>query len=391
MPSTQRTTSMDIKQMKLNSLLEVTQSINSNLPEEALYRIFYFISISTAKFEKFALVVKDLDGWSVKAEHGFKVSADHLKAMLAPNPTFNDVDDVLSVEHKGENLAYLLLSGGEFEGDRNEYTSFLKTLANIIMVAIENKRFARKEIERQAVKKEMEIASKVQNMLFPKQLPNESPIAIDAYYLPHKSVGGDYYDYISVSDTLKYVCIADVSGKGMPAALLMSNFQASLRTMISQTGNMLKIIEELNRQLIKTSEGHYFITFFLAKIDFEKQSMLYVNAGHNPVYLQKENELEKLHVGTTVLGAFDNLPMLDIGETTFEKDSRLFMYTDGITETKNSDDEEWGEERLEPFLQDHPSDNGEELIEKILKEVDDFRGEVNYVDDLTIVVCSLLK
>lgn len=382
---------MDIKQLKLNSLLEVTQSINANLPEEALYRIFYFISISTAKFEKFALVVCDEGVWSVKAEHGVKISEGHLDALKSEKPSYEGIDNILSVDHKDEVLAYLFLSGGEFEGDRNDYISFLKTLANIIMVAVENKRFARKEIAQQAVRKEMEIASNVQNMLFPKQLPKEGVIAMDAFYLPHKLVGGDYYDYISISDSLKYVCIADVSGKGIPAALLMSNFQASLRTMVSQTDDMKEIIRELNHQIILNSEGHYFITFFLAKIDFESNSMTFVNAGHNPVYLQKEKELERLHVGTTVLGAFDHLPMLDIGHTTFKTNSRLFLYTDGITETQNSEEEEWGDERLEVFLKEHHSDGASELIERLIKEIDEFRGNVNYVDDLTLVVCSLLK
>lgn len=381
---------MDIKQLKLNSLLEVTQSINANLPEDALYRIFYFISISTAKFKKFAFVVHDGETWQVKAEHGTKITAQHIEELTTPKPLLSDFETVLSVDHKKKTLAYLLLSGGEFEGEKEDYITFLKTLANIIMVAIENKRFARKEIEQQAVRKEMEIASKVQNMLFPKKLPKEGKMRLDAFYLPHKSVGGDYYDYISVSDNLKYVCIADVSGKGIPAALLMSNFQASLRTMVSQTDDMLKIVHELNHQLILTSEGHYFITFFLAKLNFESSTITYVNAGHNPVYLQKGKNLEKLHIGTTVLGAFDKLPMLDIGTVSFQPNSRLFMYTDGITETKNVADEEWGEEQLEAFLTQYDAVTGQELIEKLLAEIDQFRGERNYVDDLTLAVCSLL-
>ena len=381
---------MDIKQLKLNSLLEVTQSINANLPEDALYRIFYFISISTAKFEKFAFVVHDGETWKVKAEHGTKITEDHLAVLETETPSLPDFETVLPVDHKKKVLAYLLLSGGDFEGEKDDYMSFLKTLANIIMVAVENKRFSRREIEQQAVRKEMEIATKVQHMLFPKKLPTEGNMRLDAFYLPHKSVGGDYYDYISISENLKYVCIADVSGKGIPAALLMSNFQASLRTMVSQTDDMLKIVHELNHQLILTSEGNYFITFFLAKLNFDSKTITYVNAGHNPIYLQKGKNLEKLHIGTTVLGAFDHLPMLDIGTTSFESNSRLFMYTDGITETKNVADEEWGEEELEAFLIENDTTSGQELIEKLIAEIDQFRGERNYVDDLTLAVCSLL-
>lgn len=381
---------MDIKQLKLNSLLEVTQSINSNLPEDSLYRIFYFICISTMKFEKLALVVFDKGELKVKVEHGFQVSEATLLSLQEKKEDIEikGIEDVLSVSHKKDVLAYLLLSGGTQLDDRKDYVSFIKTLANIIMVAIENKRLARKEVEQLALRKEMEIAGSVQSMLVLKEFPKSNYISIDAFYLPYKLVGGDYYDYIQVSDSLNYVCIADVSGKGIPAALLMSNFQACLRTMVSQTDDLKKIIQELNKQLLYNSQGEYFVTFFIAELNFETGVMQYVNAGHNPIFYRTKEGIEELKKGSTILGAFEHLPSLEIGETTIQKDGILLCYTDGVSETKNIEGEEWGEEVLKEYLSKYSTEDDLSVIDKILKGVDNFRGECGYVDDLTLMVCS---
>lgn len=385
---TLKITDMDIKQIKLNSLLEVTQAINSNMSEDDLYRIFYFICMSTIKFEKYALIVFEEEELVVKVEHGFKVSETNLDRLLANHNVLNGIDDILPIAHNKTVLAYILIAGGEHAEDRKDYISFLKTLANIIMVAIENKRLARKQIEQQAFKKEMEIARTVQSMLVLKSFPKSEHISIDAFYLPYKAIGGDYYDYIQVSDSLNYVCIADVSGKGMPAALLMSNFQACLRTMVSQTNDLKKIITELNRQLLHNSQGEYFVTFFIAELNFETGVMEYVNAGHNPIYYKRKGKIEELKKGSTILGAFDHLPFLEIGETVIEKDAVLVCYTDGVTEIKNTEEEEWGEENLKECLLNYSPENDLSVIDKVLKGVDNFRGSCGYSDDLTLMVCA---
>lgn len=379
---------MDVKQMKLNSLLEVTQAINSNLPEESLYRILYFIVISTMKVDGFALAVVKEGGLELPVQHHLELTnEDILPITRQETTTLDGIEYIISVTHKEKTLAYLLINASSLVEDNEEF-SFIKTLANVIMVAIENKRFARQEIKQQAVKKEMEIASTVQNMLFPKTLPSEDKITLTSFYLPHNTVGGDYYDYIEIDDQLKYLCIADVSGKGMPAALLMSNFQACLRTMVHQTDDLKEIINELNHQLAKNSGGEYFITFFVAKVDFGKNEIEFVNAGHNPIYYLTSTGVEELHVGSTILGAFEPLPTLEVGSVILEKGSKLLMYTDGISETKNAQDEEWGEEGLKAYFSNARSMSSEEIIKGILEQVDAFRGECGYVDDLTLLVGS---
>ena len=133
---------------------------------------------------------------------------------------------------------------------------FIQALSNIIIVAIENKKLANKQLAQEAFRKELEIASDVQQFLFPESLPNTDILKVEASYLPHDIVGGDYYDYIPINKNQFLICIADVSGKGIAAALMMSNFQASLRTLcFSQTPNLTDIIEALNFQVLENTKG----------------------------------------------------------------------------------------------------------------------------------------
>ncbi|MBC7451102.1 MAG: SpoIIE family protein phosphatase, partial [Cytophagales bacterium] len=231
-----------LKDLKLNSLLEVTQAINANLPEASLYKIFQFTLLANLSVRKLALFVKD-EEWICKVNVG--TATDYSRQSLteelllvreisdvtvSDGALFSDFDLVIPIIHKDSVLAYVFLQKKTDKGDIDR--SFIQTFTNIILVAIENKKFARRELKQEALRKEMQIAREVQSHLFPKDLPVTSHLSLKAFYLPHQTIGGDYYDYIKVDEDRALICIADVSGKGVPAAILMSNVQASLRTMV---------------------------------------------------------------------------------------------------------------------------------------------------------------
>jgi sigma-B regulation protein RsbU (phosphoserine phosphatase) len=185
------------------------------------------------------------------------------------------------VAHKDKTLA-LVFVGGLDKRDayaHNDGVKFIQALSNIIIVAIENKKLVRRQLEQEAFRKELEIASDVQQFLFPEKLPNTELLKVEASYLPHDLIGGDYYDYIPINKNQFLICVADVSGKGIPAALMMSNFQASLRTLLRQTPNLTDIIEALNFQVLENTKGEKFITFFAAIYDIRLKTMVYVNSG----------------------------------------------------------------------------------------------------------------
>jgi sigma-B regulation protein RsbU (phosphoserine phosphatase) len=393
--------------MELNALLEITQAINSNLPEESLYKIYNFTLRSNLNITKLALFVFDED-WQCKAHFGtkhpyyklkllpeFKTIQDITHLREFKNCEFTEFDIIVPVTHKTTTLALVFVGGLDQYDVRYESEDgirFIQALSNIIIVAIENKKLARKQLEQEALRKELEIARDVQQFLFPKKLPNTDVLKVEASYLPHDRIGGDYYDYIPMNKNQFLICVADVSGKGIPAALMMSNFQASLRTLVRQTPNLTDIVEALNYQVLENTKGEKFITFFAAIYDIRLKTMVYVNAGHNPPILwNRQHGIRLLEEGSTVLGAMDPLPFLNEGFLTDIDDFLIFCYTDGLTETTNEAGREFGVETLLKYFQnDHIYTRDlKKIHEDIIVALDEFKGNKGYHDDITILSCRV--
>ena len=397
----------EIKELELNALLEITQAINSNLPEESLYKIYNFTLRSNLNIKKLALFVLD-DDWScktyfgtnchfpnVKLLHEFKTvqKISHLRDF--PECEFSEFDIIIPVAHKNITLALVFLGGLDrldMSYENEDGIKFVQALSNIIIVAIENKKLARKQLEQEALRKELEIASDVQQFLFPEKLPNTPFLKVEASYLPHDMIGGDYYDYIPINKNQFLVCVADVSGKGIPAALMMSNFQASLRTLVRLTPNLVDIVEALNYQVLENTKGEKFITFFAAIYDIRLKTMVYVNSGHNPpLLLDRKHGVRILEEGSTVLGAMHPLPFLNEGFITDLDEFLLFCYTDGLTETVNEQGKEFGSDALMTyFTHDHVHQKSLKTIHQdLIVALDNFKGRNGYHDDITILSCRV--
>jgi sigma-B regulation protein RsbU (phosphoserine phosphatase) len=397
----------EIKELELNALLEITQAINSNLPEESLYKIYNFTLRSNLNIKKLALFVLD-DDWACKANFGTKHHYDKVR-MLPEFKTIQDIthlrefdeceftefDIIIPVTHKSTTLALVFVGGLDKYDDSYENEDgirFIQALSNIIIVAIENKKLARKQLEQESLRKELEIARDVQQFLFPEKLPNTDRLKVEASYLPHDRIGGDYYDYIPINKNQFLICVADVSGKGIPAALMMSNFQASLRTLVRQTPNLTDIVEALNYQVLENTKGEKFITFFAAIYDVHLKTMVYVNAGHNPpILIDRAHGLRLLEDGATVLGAMHPLPFLNEGFVTDLDDFLIFCYTDGLTETINEKGKEFGVEALLQYFQEDRTFTKDlrTIHEDIIVALDDFKGRNGYHDDITILSCRV--
>ncbi|MBS0000981.1 MAG: PP2C family protein-serine/threonine phosphatase [Cyclobacteriaceae bacterium] len=395
----------ELKELELNALLEITQSINNNLPRESLYKIFNFTLRANLKLKKLALYVYD-EFWACKVNFGtrnnfFKISptdsillADGISNLegLDQNDPFSEFEKVIPVKHKGNLLGVVLLGGYDLDDYRNGEINlnFIEALSNIIIVAVENKKLARKELEQKTFQKELEIARNVQHFLFPKKLPNNERIKLHSSYLPHQKVGGDYFDYIPVNDDQFLICIADVSGKGIPAALLMSNFQASLRTIVRQTTKFEKIIRELNYQILQNSNGESFITFFAALYNKTEKYFKYVNAGHiPPIFDSEKTGLTQLEKGTTVLGILDTLPFLNVGKIRNIDKFFFFAFTDGLIETFDEEDEPFGSERILEIIKDHKDMDLKNLHRIVIDEVTEFKGTRDFNDDITLFSCRI--
>ncbi|WP_370087359.1 PP2C family protein-serine/threonine phosphatase [Ekhidna sp.] len=389
-------TSIDIKDLQLNALLEVTQAVNNNLPEDDLLKIYKFTLLADLKINKLALYTQQNEKWVCRVNFGTKnnlIGSELPKKyqglenkMGVTETSFDEFDSVFPVYHKSKLLAVVFIESDSKLGVQNR---FLNALTNIILVAIENKRLARQQMEQEAYRRELEIAKKVQNFLFPKELPKIERLQIEAFYLPHHDVGGDYYDYIQIDENKFLACIADVSGKGVPAALLMSNFQASLRALVRQTKSLEEIVTELNHSTFVSGNAENFITFFAGIYDFKTKKLEYINCGHNEIILKHRNKIELLNDGTTVLGMFDPLPFIETKHLDGLDEFFLFTYTDGLTETFNEADEAFEFDRLLEIVKEECPEDLSEFHNQILKALNEFKGAKPYHDDITMLSCRI--
>ncbi len=393
---------MDKKQIELDAILEITQAINVNVREEDLYRIFLFTCLANLSLSKFALAVTENGVASIKISQNLKPSIDELAFVLdevskSAEPKYSiclgNQCVVLPVRHKENILGFLLIEDIDENKFDDSDLNFIKTLANILMVAIENKRLFRSKISQEKLNNELKIAKEVQQNLVPHDFPKSEDFEVYASYVPHDSVGGDYYDFIRLESGEYLFCVADVSGKGVPAALIMSNFQATLHTMVRQTSDLEAIVNELNYQVYQNAKGSHFITFFVGIINIDNCDFTYINAGHNPPLLLNGNgDTNFLTEGTMVLGVFEELPFLNKGVGKFKKGDLLFLYTDGVTEVFNKEQEEFGEEALEQFLQNQSKSSSLVNVSNgLVDTLNKFRGEEPFSDDLTTLMVRWLR
>lgn len=399
-PLTTETVKYQRKELELKALLEITQAINENKTSSVLLNIFKFTCLVHLNIRSLLLYVVDHEGYRQNISHGIKGAVPdliplekvkdnketgELNIIVDEGFSFNELETYLPVYHKEKMLAILFLMKKDESLELD--LDFTQALTNILVVALENKRFARRQLEQERLKKEVEIASSVQRMLFPANLPQNGKLKAKVTYIPHSTVGGDYYDLIQKSEDEVFFCIADVSGKGMPAALLMSNFQAALRTLLRSSSDLKMIVEQLNYTIFENTAGERFITFFLGSYNYKTRELNYVNAGHNPpiLYWEGERRSEILEAGTTILGAFDSLPFLEIGKRSHLKGFSIHLYTDGLTENFNDKDEEYGDERFGKFVKKQVCVDPEEFHIAFFKELEAFSNGVDRMDDITLM------
>lgn len=385
---------------KLNTLLEITNAINSNSTPEELYDILKDVLIEQLSIGKFALYVFE-KSWKVALTEKIKfdkleeveinkVADEYTEISILSSTNLAGLDNfdiVIPVYHQDRPLAYLLLA--DFEDEKLEispiikHLKFIQTLANIIVVALENQRLNREYIKQIAVKKELELAQNMQSLLFPRKLPNNQDLEVKAYYEPHSEVGGDYYDVVDLGDGKIAICIADVSGKGMPAALLMANFQANLRALLNVTHDLEQLIRMTNQKVIDSAQYEKFITLFIAIYDTKNQQLNYLNAGHHPGILKNGDDFTLLKKGCTVMGMFDELPAVESGSLKIEKDSVLLCFTDGLSELEDEEGLQLDTEGVQAIMAQHKG------LEKIYQALSDKVEKLKVIsginDDITFV------
>jgi serine phosphatase RsbU (regulator of sigma subunit) len=241
--------------------------------------------------------------------------------------------------------------------------------------------------EKERLEGELEAARSIQMKLLPQELPHIAGYDIAAASLSAKQVGGDYYDFLRLDSNWVSFLVGDVSGKGMPAALLMANLQASLHTLSELHRKPRELLSRLNRVLHANTAPEMFATFFFALLDADNGRLRYINAGHNNPIVCGDGRVEQLSVGGLPLGILPDVEYEE-GRVEIRRGELLALYSDGIVEAMNAQDQEFGEERLIRILQGHCEQSAQEILQTVVRDVESFAGTPQ--DDVTLVVIKRL-
>jgi phosphoserine phosphatase RsbU/P len=401
------TNRLKISKFKLDALLDITISINANLPTEVLLSKYEDILRHNLGIGKI-LILKRSDSWECLLNGGFPKILEKIDvesrllgiteiAFVTPDLGFEGVDVIIPVFNNSVHLAFVFIGDIEEEGEGMspalKHLNFIQTISSIIIVAIENIRLFNESLRQEAIKKELELAARMQKVLIPdnSRMPQNSRVVVNGFYYPHYEVGGDYYDCISLSDSKTGFCIADVSGKGIAAAMLMSNFQASLRALFTCDVNLEDLVHKLNTIVTVNAAGEKFITFFVARYDHENGVLEYVNAAHNPpvLYNTVSGDVKHLKASCVGLGMLDEIPSVRQSEIMISDYSKLVCYTDGLSELKGTDGKDIG---IEPILRHisnlRPVENN---IRAMMSELGLPDNNPSTFDDVSIIVADLIR
>jgi hypothetical protein len=241
-------------------------------------------------------------------------------------------------------------------------------------------------LEKESLERELKIAAQVQQEFLPRAFPQMPCVEMYGTLLQGRFVGGDYYDFLPLSSTSLLVVVADVSGKGVPAALIMSEVRASIHLLAPLQLPLEELAQRLNALLYESINKKFFVSFFAAEINTAQQTISYVNAGHPPPLMSSPERTDTLAKGGVPLGVVASLPQLTKQSAPFPRDGVLVAFTDGIWERTNAQNEQFGEERLAKFVAGHSTSSAKSLSQQLLEEVKNFGRGKELDDDVAIAI-----
>ena len=319
------------------------------------------------------LAVADLPPGSVRE----RLSAARM-ALLVPLSAGQEVQGFLAAGERVSGLPFT-------EEDRE----FAQTLARQAVGALESVRLHRLGVEQHRRDREMQIAREIQQSLFPRSCPEVRGFEVAALSDPCQEVGGDHYDFIPLDGGRLALAVADVSGKGAPASILMASVHASLRAMAGSSPPAA-LMERLNRFLLASTQENKYVTLFYAELDPGAHRVVYVNGGHvPPCRVSADGECERLLAGGPALGLLENATY-EAGEAALRPGDVLAVVTDGVTEAWSPEDREFGEEGLVRILRSHRKEGAQAILDALVHAVRTWTGTAGCSDDLTALVLKAL-
>jgi sigma-B regulation protein RsbU (phosphoserine phosphatase) len=400
--------SLSVKVFQLNNLFDIGGELTSSLDEEAVKRLVITTVMGhflTPRGALYLLGPKGLDLVHVRGLRpgeppiGIPPEATAEALALRGSSRVGDLDEgplreglararfgLVVPLTEGERVSGLLAVGERASGApfKDEDFDYAQALARQTQAALEGARLHRVALEKERQDRELQIAQDIQRSLFPRSRPTVEGLDLAAESRPCHQVGGDYYDFIPLDEGRLALVIADVSGKGTPASILMASVHASLRA-TAGTATPARVLEKLNRFLCASTQESRYVTLFYAEIDPASWRLSYVTAGHIPPYLVRAGgEVERLRAGGPVLGLIEDAAFEE-GDVELRRGDLLAAVTDGVTETVSAADEEFGDERVTASLR-ASREGASSALRDLVSAVEQWTDRPGFDDDLTALI-----
>ena len=388
---------------KIQALFEVAHCLNDNSDESILRDLYTSVVKRLLGLEGvtcFGLFLKDLD-WRCAVGiggDGTRLATAALPARLRglstgiypglPEP-FQQYQYTFPIIGDRDPVGQVLLGFDDMRGGIFDF-SYLENLTRVFLRASENRKDRKEKELRGSYTKELEMAAEVQQHILPDKHPLGSWYRLHAVYSPYRIVGGDYFITLELDPHTLFVCVADVSGKGLPAALRMSSFDATLRTLLrmgdrGRNPDLGDLVSELNHAVCRQGRKENFISAFLGIFDRRQACFSFICCGHPPPVILSRGEVHELRRGPTLLGMFDHIDPGPLHTIHDLYDFLFFGYTDGLTEVFNGEDQQFGLHRIVDVLRKYHGDTAERVNAEVLRAMDGFKGPGSLHDDITMV------
>jgi sigma-B regulation protein RsbU (phosphoserine phosphatase) len=398
---------LDSRIQRLSSLFELSKEFGLFSESTKVTRLLIFALIGQFLVQKYALLrfegndieviepklpVEELLNNLRKIDyHRIDTSLNREQvALLFPSLYGMGIEVIVPMQIQGKTKGLIILGK---RINNIDYTDtdieFIFSVGSLAIISMENRRLFREALEKQKMEEELDLAREIQRNLLPQKIPAYNHFDIAAVNVSSKQVGGDYYDIIELDDNDCVIAIADVSGKGVPASLLMANMQAFLQVICRQNVPLDIATGLINDLISKNTADGKFITFFWGVLNNIDKTFEYVNAGHNPPLLIRDGKIIKLEIGGIILGVMKTMLPYRAEKIQLIKDDVVVMFTDGISEAMNKKGEEYSDEALEKLSIEIAGDSSENIMKKIQSDVQNFTDGANQSDDITLVIVKV--
>jgi sigma-B regulation protein RsbU (phosphoserine phosphatase) len=395
---------LDQKVQELNTLFDISKEFNAMVDRTQIMNVFRFALMGQMFVRKFFFLMQ-MDGKpSMVIQQGltgemaidemhqlFDIKTDFIQVTeLQHSSDFLKSNSIHSlIRLKFQNETAILGIGKRVNNQpfkKSDY-DFLASLGSLVFLTIQKTFLMESRIEKEKLEEELNLARTIQNALLPNPVPTPSGYDIAAVNVPSRHVGGDYYDVIQPFPAELYLAIADVTGKGIPASLLMANLQAMLHVLAPLKLDLSVTTGKINDIIYKNTPSDKFISFFWGKLDLSTNLFHYSNAGHNPpIHVDGvTGEISLLSTGGMLLGALPSMIPYEVGIKELKEGDVVLMFTDGVSESMDEKDEEYGEEKIAECVQKNHKKTASQIMDELLNDVRLFCNN-NYGDDLTVLI-----